>query len=168
MASKITHAVFGEVEFDPEHDLNDWAIELEWSGRTVRVDVTFDGATMSPSVLDSLAQFVTDIAGFDELARQSMRQDFDREKSQVREYIEHHLDELDADALIQVFGTGDTSSIDAETFLARMYLVRIGLYPDAPDGYAVFDYMLAEELSGYLLAVTLDNRRKVAHIAMES
>lgn len=162
MASKITHVTLGEVEFDPEKDQNEWEFTIEWSSRTVRVDITFDGATMNPSALDSLAQFVTDIAGFDELARQSMRQDF---HSLIGDYLDF---DGAGDLLQEVFGTEDNKSIDAEMFLTPMHLVRIGLYPDEPDTYAVFDYTLGKELTDNLVAVKFDDRRKVATIAVES
>jgi len=168
MAMKITHAAFGDIEFDPKHELNEWETEIEWSGHPIRVDLTFDGATISSGVLDGLAWFVTDPAAFDELARRGLRQDLDRKGSAVKDYMDHHLDDLDAADLAQIFGAGSSRSVDAETFLRGMRLARIGLYPDEPESHAVLDYTLGEELTDYVLTVTLDNRQKIAGIAMES
>lgn len=168
MASTVTHAILGDVEFDPEHDENVWETKVEWAGRTVGVDLWFDGATMNSSVLESIARFATDAAGFDHLARLAMREDWRQKGSAVRDYLEHHLDDLGADERIAALGTEESRSIDVDTFLSRMHLIRIGLYPNTSDGCAVFDYTTGRELTDNLIAVNFDNRGKVTEIAMES
>jgi hypothetical protein len=162
MASNIPHAVFGEVEFDERQDQNVWETEIEWSSRTVRVDITFDGAAMSPGVLDGLAPFVTNVASLDQLARQSMRQDFG---SLIADYLDF---DSASNLLQEVFGTQDKSSLDAEMFVSPMHLVRIGLYPDDPDAQAVFDYTLGTELTDQLAVVNFGDRRTVTSIAVAS
>lgn len=168
MASSVTHAILGDVEFDPEQDENVWETEIEWAGRTVRVDLWFDGATMNSSVLESIARFATDAAGFDQLARLAMREDWRQKGSAVRDYLEHHLDDLGADERHAALGTEDGKSIDVDVFLSRIHLIRIGLYPNDPDSYAVFDYTTGRELTDYLIAAKFDDRDKVTEIAMES
>ncbi|GAA2639657.1 hypothetical protein GCM10010399_86380 [Dactylosporangium fulvum] len=168
MASRLTHAILGDVEFDPERDDNVWETSIEWASRTVRVDLWFHGATMNSSALTSVARFAVDVAGFDQLARLAMREDWSQEGSAVRDYLDHHLDDLGADERSAALGTEDGRSMDADTFLSRMHLTRIGLYPDTADSCAVFDYTTGSELTDNLIAVKFDDGGKVIEIAMES
>jgi hypothetical protein len=168
MASSVSHATLGVVEFDPERDDNVWETGIEWAGRDIQVDLWFDGATMNSSVLGSVARFATDAAGFDRLARLAMREDWGQQGSTVRDYLEHHFDDLGTDERVAALGPADRESIDADTFISRVHLVRIGLYPNKPDRCAVFDYTTGRELTDNLIAVKFDDRGKVTEIAMES
>ncbi|WP_327001910.1 DUF2004 domain-containing protein [Dactylosporangium sp. NBC_01737] len=118
--------------------------DIEWAG-----DV--DSAAALP--------FVTDVAGFDALARQAMRDD---DADLVRDYLDFDGAE---DMLRAVFGTGD---VGTGTFLAAMRLVRVGLHPQDPGAAAVFDYALGRDLTDHVVAVTFDGTGRVRGVAVES
>ena len=118
--------------------------DIEWTG-----DVN-DAAALP---------FVTDVTGFDALARQAMRDDGD---DLVRDYLDFDGAE---DMLRAVFGSGD---VDTGAFLAAMRLVRIGLHPEDPGAAAVFDYTLGRDLTDHLVAVTFDGTGAVTRVAVES
>jgi hypothetical protein len=90
-----------------DKDENVWETEIEWAGRTVRAVLWFDGAMMNSSVLESIVRFATDVAGFDQLARLAMREDWTEKGSEVRAYMEHHFDDLGADERRAALGTAD-------------------------------------------------------------
>lgn len=123
-------------------------MDIEWAGHTVAVDGTTDGAAALP-----------DVARFDALARQAMR---DNAAELFRDYLDFDGAE---DMLRAVFGTGD---VDPQTFLTPMRLIRIGLRPDEPDTGAVFDYTLGRDLTDQLVAVKFDNDGAVIAVAVES
>ncbi|MEV4510378.1 DUF2004 domain-containing protein [Dactylosporangium sp. NPDC049525] len=119
-------------------------MSIEWAGHTVEVD----GA---PADLD--------MAGFDALARQAMRDDG---ADLMGDYLDFDGAE---DMLRAVFGTGD---VDTATFLAAMRLVRVGLYPQDPGAAAVFDYTLGRDLTDHVVAVTFDGTGRIHGVAVES
>jgi hypothetical protein len=168
MTSSITSETFGVVEFDAGNAESVWETEIEWAGQTVQVDLWFDGATMDSRLLDGVARFVADVASFDQLARLAMREDWGQPGSAVKDYMEHHFDDLGEDERVEALGAADRESFDAGTFLARVSLARIGLYPNDSASHAVFDYTTGRELTDNLIAVKFDDRGEVAEIAMES
>ena len=155
----LQHKVFGDLEFDPEHELNEWESEIPWASGVINVDLTFDGAAMDKRTLDRLARYVVDLPAFDQKARSAMRAGIDEEDSAVRDYLEHHREELDG-----LDAQGD------EAMLAALRLVRVGLYTavDLSEHEAVFDYSIDPERTQYLVVVNFDEDGNVDEICMES
>jgi hypothetical protein len=166
--TSLVHDVFGEIEFDPEDEMNEWESRVPWGDGVIDVDITFGGAAMDYPTLDRLARYVTDLAAFDQKAHTAMLANVDDEDSAVRDYMEHHLDEL---GLIRpVFGHDDRGAVGTEVFLAALGLVRVGLYSgtDISKYAAVFDYSIGRKHTQYLVVVNFDEDGRVAEICMES
>ncbi|GAA1534113.1 hypothetical protein GCM10009827_060260 [Dactylosporangium maewongense] len=144
----VTHPVFGTVEFDPAGRSCQW----ETTTGTVRVDLTFDGATIAAPALDEVAPFITDLATFDAHARAAIEDDVDA-------VLGDYLDFDGADALPHT---------TPDVFPAALHLVRVGLYPGDPVTGAVFDYTLGEDLTDHLVAVRFGPGRTVDDVAVES
>ncbi|MEV0560500.1 DUF2004 domain-containing protein [Dactylosporangium sp. NPDC050588] len=144
----VTHPVFGTIEFDPA----DRACQWETTAGTVRVDVTFDGATISAPALDEVAPFVTDLAAFDARARAAIADDVDA-------VLDDYLDFDGAEAL---------PHRTPDAFPAALRLVRVGLHPGDPESGAVFDYTLGEDLTDHLVAVRFGPGGAVDDVAVES
>jgi hypothetical protein len=150
----LLHEVLGEIEFDPEAELNEWESRFPWAGGLIDVDLSFDGTAMDESTLDRLARYVADLAAFDRKARAAMRANADEEGSIVRDYLEFHLEELGIDVPV-----------------TALRLVRVGLYTavdDLSEHEAVFDYSIDPEETQYLVVVKFDESGSVDEICMES
>ncbi|GAA2396110.1 DUF2004 domain-containing protein [Dactylosporangium salmoneum] len=130
---------------------NVWETTIECAGRTVAVDLWFNDAPPDAAAQDRVARFTADADEFDRAARRAIRED-----PVLGEYLEHHVDDL-----------GEEPS-DEETFLRRLHLVRIGLYPGEPDRCACFDYTTGRDVTDCLVAVRFDARGAVTGLAMES
>ncbi|MGI5175474.1 DUF2004 domain-containing protein [Dactylosporangium sp. CA-152071] len=144
----LTHPVFGTVEFDPAGRSCQW----ETTTGTVRVDLTFDGATICAATLDQVAPFVTELAAFDTRARAAIEDDVDA-------VLDDYLDFDGAEALPHT---------TPDAFPAALRLVRVGLYPGDPETGAVFDYTLDPHLTDHLVAVRFGPGRTVDDVAVES
>lgn len=83
--------------------------------------------------------------------------------------MDFHLDELGDDFLAHI---GISNSIDkTQQFLNKLYLTRIGLYPDGKydtSYFAVFDYTVNRELSDQLMVVKTDHQGHLDHLSWES
>ncbi|MFF5229888.1 hypothetical protein [Dactylosporangium sp. NPDC000521] len=147
-AHRISHPVFGTVEFDPADPECSW----ETTAGSVRVDLTFAGAVVSPDALDEVAPFVAELARFDARARAAIEDDVDA-------VLGDYLDFDGAEALPHT---------TPDTFPAALRLVRVGLYPGDPETRAVFDYTLGRDLTDHLVAVRFGAGRTVGAVAVES
>jgi hypothetical protein len=146
----------------------------------MRLDITIDvTATADPHLLDSASQFISDSARFDRLARAAMQ-----DNEVVRDYMHHTLDRsMCRDAgvwlrLTKCFGIDDARAanldrlnMDLDRFLSKLYLRRIGLYPQVrTESAAVFDYTVGDgdKITNYLIVAKFDGLGKLTEIDMES
>ena len=172
---KIEHAVLGTIEFARE-EFARWETRIEFSGRMIEMDINIDGTTDDPHVLANVTQFIGDPAKFDRLARAAIRHN-----EVVRDYMDHHLERStypDINSwlrLTQCFGEDnaraaeiDKLTVDPERFLSKLYLRRIGLYPQQPEECAVFDYTIGDDMTNYLIVAKFDTRCALTEIVMES
>jgi hypothetical protein len=52
--------------------------------------------------------------------------------------------------------------------LNKIHLKRIGIYPEEPVSYGVFDYTINDDLTPYLIVVRFDDKGKIIETAMEN
>ena len=52
--------------------------------------------------------------------------------------------------------------------LKKLHLVRVGLYPDSKDQFAIFDYSIGKELTNYLVVINTDENGNLEYMTMES
>ncbi|WP_432992629.1 DUF2004 domain-containing protein [Dactylosporangium sp. CA-233914] len=141
-----------------------WEGAARLDGRDVEVGLWSAGAT-GPPPLAVVEHFIAGVAGFDRIARAAMLEESHGEESAMRDYLDHHREDLDPEAMTAAIGTATT---DAASLLTRMRLVSIGLYPGDPVHRAVFDYTTGREFTDNLIAVRFDAHDAVTGIAMES
>ena len=143
-----------------------WRFDVSVAGGATSVDFNVDGDVLAQADVDAVAPFLAKVDEFDRLARRMFEEL--REDGAVASYVEHHLEEFDAADLTGLFGTADPAAIDARRFLSKLALHRIGLYPDAEDASAVFDYTIGRGLTQYVLTVGFDREGDVVAVEMES
>jgi hypothetical protein len=144
--------LLGNLAFDNE-GVAETRVEL--SGREVEVDVNFESA-IPEKLPTSITQFVAELNRFDAIARATLTATHETApEGAAALYVTHHRSEIPPDALEVHFGR-PLEELDAHAFLGGLHLERVGLYPDAPNATAVFDYTLGRALTDYVLAVTFD------------
>jgi hypothetical protein len=52
--------------------------------------------------------------------------------------------------------------------LSKLHLVRVGLYPDSEDEFAIFDYSIGQELTQYLVVINTNEDGEIDYMTMES
>jgi hypothetical protein len=121
-------------------------------GRVVELDMTSYEAVTAEQ-LDAAAVFPRELARFDRIARAALIAD---RSEHVALYIDHHVEQL------------HLPEIERAPFVAELRLRRVGLYPASPHEVAVFDYILDDPRTTYVLAVKFDAAGAVYEIVMES
>lgn len=146
-----------------------WAATLTFAGHEVEVDVTLDEPSSAPVEIQARLALLDELSLHDRVARAAMAEEAKGgEETAPGLYIAHHRDELSQEAWTHVFGASGPETVDVESFLAQLQLVRVGLYPGDEDRYLLLDYMLPGKVTNYLLSVSFDPDGQLAGIDMES
>lgn len=166
--TKFTIPNVGALEFPTGTD-GYWEFALEFAGRAVRFDFNVEDGAMTEALLEKVQSFVVDVARFDSVARSAIRSDYSNDpEGSSRLYLSHHAEEFSDEEMEQYFGSKNVASLGIDQLLDAIHLNRIGLYPDAEDYVAVFDYTIDADATNYILAVEFDASGQALGISMDS
>lgn len=156
---------FGEIEPSAPDEYYEGEISID--GKQINIDVNFESEAINESELETLSGYIKNIENESKKACEAIAKDWDLGEASetARFYLEHHMNEFTDDEIISVFGK---SEIDKETYLNALKLVRIGLYPEDEESFAIFDIQLPEEYTNYLMAVTFNREGELSYISMDS
>ncbi len=143
--------------------------EIKFNGQEIQIDLNFENDSIDPKQLDAVKKFIDSLSAFDKRNKEYIEQDYaDEDADTVKTYVQHHLEEIDKDELSDIVDF-DNESIDPEIQLMKaLRLIRVGLYPDSGDQFAVFDYSIGEDLTNYLIVINSDENGNPDDITMES
>ena len=156
---------FGEVNAD---DLKEYyEAEVNVLGSSVEIDLNFESDTVDTSILKKVSNYTLSIDSDASKAFEAVSKDWDLDGNSetARHYMQHHLDNFTQDEIDAIFPPGKT---DKEKFMGALSLVRIGLYPEDAEAYAIYDIQFPEEQTNYLMAVTFNEEHEVSYISMDS
>ncbi|MGC4086566.1 MAG: DUF2004 domain-containing protein [Polyangiaceae bacterium] len=139
--------------------------------RDVRLDLTIEKAGLSVETVQALLSQLDRLEELDRVARSALQLQADEDEDDegaVMLYVDHHLEELDDEALASLFAPRARDDLDVEAVLAKLALVRVGLYPDDSDDALLLDYSLSEDLTNYILCVRFDAEGQLRGIDLES
>ncbi|NVB36764.1 DUF2004 domain-containing protein [Pseudenhygromyxa sp. WMMC2535] len=163
----IEHAILGVLEFD---DAGFASTTVSVGGRSLSVHVDFGDGEPDTEALDEPARLVGTLDVVDGRAREAMLANLATgdEEMAVPLYRACHLEELDEDVLLDLFGVSEAAQVTADAFVAGLKLASMALYPGNEDQALVCDYTIGEALTRYVLAVKLDRFGQVNCVSMES
>lgn len=143
--------------------------EMSLNGRMVQLDLNFEEENIPAERLEAVTRMIGQLAEQDKRNRQYMAKDYaDEDADSVRLYIETHLEETDPGDLSALIDLDHPEHTPEEQMLEKLYLLRVGFYPDRDDMFAVFDYTLDEDLSNYLIVLNIKENGDLDYITMES
>jgi len=162
----IEHPLFGTMNLAAA---GSWDATIPFAGHEIDVDVTLDEPNLTPAELTARLALLDKLSLRDRVARVALSEEAKAgDETASGLYFTHHREELPPEAWRQVFGTASPQTIDVDTFLAQLELVRVGLYPGDEDRCLLLDYMLRGEVTNYLLSVSFDADGQLSGIDMES
>lgn len=161
----LTH--FGQIDLTNLEEYYD--VNIDFDGQEIQIDLNFENKTIYSKRLDTIKQFIEKIADFDKKNKKYIEQDYSNEDCDtVKTYVEHHLEEIDKAELSGLVDFDNKSISPEKQLMKALRLVRIGLYPDSEDQFAIFDYSIGRDLTDYLVVINTDEEGKLDYMTMES
>lgn len=158
---------FGQL--DPTNLDECYDADIDLNGQEIQIELNFENKTIDTRRLDIVRKFIESIASFDKKNKKYIDQDYaDKDCDTVKTYVEHHLEEIDKKELTELVDFGNKSLSARKQLVKALRLVRLGLYPDSVDQFAIFDYSIGQELTQYLVVINTDQDGKLDYMTMES
>lgn len=165
--AKYTLPCFGQLDTENLEEYYDTVIR--YNNSEVSIDLNFCDTRVDPGRLEIAKKFIKQIGDFDLKNKQYIEQDYrDEDADTVREYVAHHLEELGDDELDALIDPSNKKLNKEEQLVKRLSLVRMGLYPDSDDQFAIFDYSIGPDITQYLVVLFTDEFGNLDYITMES
>lgn len=158
---------FGQLDLTNLEEYYD--VDITLNGHDFQIDLNFESKTIDATRLDKVKQFIENINEWDKKNKTYIERDYnDEEADTVKTYLEHHLEEIDQEDLAPLVNFDDKSIDPEKQLLKQLHLVRMGLYPDSEEQFAIFDYSIGTELTNYLVVINTDEEGDLEYITMES
>ena len=162
---KLPH--FGSLDPDSLEEYYD--IDIPFNDTEIQIDLNFEQITIDAKRLDVAAKFIGNIRIHDLNNKKYIEKDFnDPGGDTVKFYLEHHLEDLGEEELSGLIDLKSRSSDHIKQLFKKLHLVRVGLYPDSVDQFAIFDYSIGKELTQYLIVINADENGNIEYMTMES
>ncbi len=144
-------------------------VDIEFNGNEIQIDLNFDNKAIDIATMDKVKNFIENIEKFDNLNKTYILDDYnDEEGDTVKFYLEDHLEEIGKDELSTLINFDDTTIELEQQLLAKLKLVRVGLYPESEDNFAIFDYSIGQDITNYLVVINTDENGQLEYMTMES
>lgn len=162
MKKRLTY--FGEVEISSPQETTEGTVTID--NRQVELDLNFYDGVPGHDWVEEYENYVKDLGQHKAVVEAAIRADYE-EGGDVKEYIDFHLEELDAATVEKILAGTDTSESKEERLLSALKLFRIGFYP-GNENYAVWDYTIGREIADMLVVVNTDSSGKINYVTWEN
>lgn len=136
----------------------------------VELDLHFELPELPADLAQTTNSFLANLAQIHQQNLTAIRNDY-QEDGEALDYIRFYLDELPARKLKQLLGTQQENKSIPNKLLDLLTLIRVGVYPDAEDGFkGTFDYSIYIDgrPNNQVLAIHTDEKGEVDYISWES
>ncbi len=162
MKKNITY--FGEVEINSPQEYNEGQIVID--NRQIKLDLNFYDDVPEYDWVAEYENYIKDLEQHKADVEAAIRADYE-DGGDVKEYVDFHLEELDASIIDKVLVGTDASKSKEERLLTALKLKRIGFYP-GNENYAVWDYTIGREITDLLVVVNTDSTGKINYVTWEN
>lgn len=162
MKKNITY--FGEVEINSPQEYNEGQIVID--NRQIKLDLNFYDGVPEYDWVAEYENYIKDLEQHKADVEAAIRADYE-DGGDVKEYVDFHLEELDASIIDKVLVGTDASKFKEERLLTALKLKRIGFYP-GNENYAVWDYTIGREITDLLVVVNTDSTGKINYVTWEN
>lgn len=140
---------------------------IEFQNREIELNINTDAVLGENNWVKEYEEYISKLETFKEKIDKEIIKDFEN-NGITKEWIDFHSEELIES--IEENGTLDNCDknlpIDRQ-ILSALKLNRIGIYPEYED-YAVWDYILDDEISDEILVIVTDKNGEIVDITWES
>lgn len=140
---------------------------IKFQNREIQLDINTDVVIGKDSWVKEYEEYISKLEIFKEKIDKEIIKDFENEGI-TKEWVDFHLEELgeaiEEEGLLKE--CDKKLSLDRQV-LSIIKLNRIGIYPEYED-YAIWDYILDDEISDEILVIVTDKNGKIVDITWES
>ncbi|MCF2699967.1 MULTISPECIES: DUF2004 domain-containing protein [Fusobacterium] len=140
---------------------------IEFQNREIELDINTDVVLGKDSWVKEYEEYISKLEVFKEKIDKEIVEDFENEGI-TKEWVDFHLEELgeaiEEEGLLKE--CDKKLSLDRQV-LSIIKLRRIGIYPEYED-YAIWDYILDDEISDEILVIVTDKNGEIVDITWES
>lgn len=162
MKKDITY--FGEVEISSPQKTTEGTVAID--NHQIELDLNFYDGVPEYDWVAEYENYIKDLEQHKADVEAAIRADYE-DGGDVKEYVDFHIEELDAATVEKVLAGTDTYESKEERLLSALKLKRIGFYP-GEENYAVWDYTIGREIADMLVVVNTDNAGKINYVTWES
>jgi Protein of unknown function (DUF2004) len=145
------------------------AVEIIFNSREIQIDLNFENKTIDPKQLETVRHFIDNIRIFDINNKVFIANDYkDKDGDTVKFYLQHHLEDLGTVELAALLPASSKKIDHEKLLLQKLHLVRVGIYPDSDNQFAVFDYSIGQDITNYLVVLFTDENGNLDYMTMES
>lgn len=140
---------------------------IEFQNREIELDINTDVVLGKDSWVKEYEEYISKLEIFKEKIDKEIVEDFENDGI-TKEWVDFHLEELgeaiEEERLLEE--CDKKLSLDRQV-LSIIKLRRIGIYPEYED-YAIWDYILDDEISDEILVIVTDKNGEIVDITWES
>lgn len=162
--SKKDITYFGEIEINSPEETSEGKVSID--NRSIELDLNFYSGVPKHDWIKEYEAYVNNLQQHKVNVEAAIKADYEDE-GDTKEYVDFHLEELDASTIDKVLKGTDTSKSKEERLLSTLKLVRIGFYP-GEENYAVWDYTIGREIADMLVVVNTDNQGTIKYVTWEN
>ncbi len=162
MKKDITY--FGEVEINSPQETTEGKVTID--NHPIELDLNFYDDVPEHNWVTEYEDYIKDLEQHKADVEAAIRVDYEN-GGDVKEYVDFHLQELDASVIDKALAGTDASKPKEERLLSALKLVRIGFYP-SEENYAVWDYTIGREVADMVVVINTDNTGKINYVTWES
>jgi len=156
---------FGEIDLRQIKD--EYRAAIQHDGRKILLDLNFfEEKNLPEKKLPQIRQFLEDLELHIKEAYATIANDYESE-GETYGYIEHHMEELEPEDIRAIVGQTTSSGPQDDELFEKLSLIRIGLYPEEENEFAVFDFSIGKKYTDYILAVFFNADGTIEDIAIE-
>ena len=163
-----------QLPFFRELDLLDFEDEemsgVEFKGIDIILDLHLENPlAVNMEQLEIAKEFLENIGEMDMKNKQYILDEYnDKNGTTVKYYLEFHLGMLWKGILVKLINFYNKEIEPIDQLLQQFHLVRIGLYPENEDVFAIFDYTIGWDYTDYMVVVNINSKGELSHLTMET
>lgn len=140
---------------------------IEFQNREIQLDINTDAVLGENNWVKEYEEYISKLEKFKEKIDKEIIKDFENDGI-TKEWVDYHLEELgeaiEEEGLLKE--CDKKLSLDRQV-LSIIKLRRIGIYPEY-EGYAIWDFILDDEISDEILVIVTDKNGEIVDITWES
>jgi hypothetical protein len=157
---------FGEIDLSNLEEYYD--VDIEYNDRQLSIDLNFDGKSIDMEKMIIVKNFIERIAEWDKKNEKRIEDDYNNNDDGTVKFYVGFVMELNEEEPFGVIDLNNAAVTPQKQIIEHLHLVRVGLYPEQEEAFAIFDYTIGRDLIDHLVVIFADINGEMDYMTMES